>query len=65
MKRDSLGDVTVKAPVSSRDEVGTLAIAFNRMAEDLAHSKEEIYQYSKTLEQKVRQRTLELKIINH
>ena len=34
------------------------------MAEDLAHSKEEIDQYSKTLEQKVRQRTQELEISN-
>ncbi len=64
-KKLAMGDLTVKAPVSSRDEVGTLAIAFNRMAEDLARSKEEIYQHSKTLEQKVRQRTRELEIINH
>jgi len=64
-KKLAIGDLTVKAPVSSRDEVGTLATAFNRMAEDLARSKEEIYQHSKTLEQKVGQRTKELERINH
>ncbi|MCJ7618270.1 MAG: HAMP domain-containing histidine kinase, partial [Desulfobacterales bacterium] len=64
-KKLAMGDLTVKAPVSSRDEVGTLAIAFNRMAEDLARSKEKIYQYSKTLEENVVKRTQELEIINH
>jgi signal transduction histidine kinase len=64
-KKLAIGDLTVKAPVSSKDEVGALATAFNRMAEDLSRSKEEIDQYSKTLEQKVRQRTMELEIINH
>jgi len=64
-KKLATGDLTVKAPVSSRDEVGALATAFNQMAEDLARSKEEIDQYSKTLEQKVRRRTQELEIINH
>ncbi|MBA3018190.1 MAG: HAMP domain-containing histidine kinase [Proteobacteria bacterium] len=63
-KKLARGDLTVKASVSSRDEIGTLAIAFNQMAEDLARSKEEIYQYSKTLEQKVKQRTQELELSN-
>ncbi len=30
------GDYTVKVPVTSRDEIGTLAKSFNEMAEDLA-----------------------------
>jgi len=64
-KKLAAGDLSERATFSSRDEVGTLAIAFNRMAEDLARSKEEIYRHSKTLEQKVRQRTRELEIINH
>jgi signal transduction histidine kinase len=58
------GDLSQKATVSSKDEVGTLAGAFNQMALDLARSKEEIDQYSKTLEEKVRQRTRELEISN-
>lgn len=63
-KRLAAGNLSERATVSSKDEVGALATAFNQMAEDLAHSKEEIDQYSKTLEQKVRQRTQELEISN-
>jgi len=64
-KKLAAGDLSERATLSSRDEVGALATAFNRMAEDLSRSKEEIDQHSKTLEQKVRQRTLELEVINH
>jgi signal transduction histidine kinase len=58
------GDLSERATVSSNDEVGALAMAFNRMAGDLARSKEELDQYSKTLENKVRQRTGELEESN-
>jgi len=58
------GDLSKRATVGSRDEVGVLSRAFNQMALDLARSKEEIDQYSKTLEQKVRRRTRELEISN-
>jgi len=58
------GDLSERATVSSNDEVGALAMAFNRMAGDLARSKEELDQYSKTLEAKVRQRTKELEMSN-
>ena len=63
-KKLASGDLSERATVSSKDEVGTLARAFNQMALDLARSKEEIDQYSKTLEQKVRRRTRELEISN-
>lgn len=63
-KKLASGDLSQRATVRSRDEVGALATAFNRMALDLARSKEEIDQYSKTLEQKVRQRTQELEKSN-
>ncbi|MDY6988486.1 MAG: ATP-binding protein [Thermodesulfobacteriota bacterium] len=58
------GDLSERATVSSNDEIGALAMAFNRMAGDLARSKEELDQYSKTLEEKVRQRTKELEMSN-
>ncbi|MDY6950713.1 MAG: ATP-binding protein [Thermodesulfobacteriota bacterium] len=58
------GDLSERATVNSNDEVGALAMAFNRMAGDLARSKEELDQYSKTLEEKVRQRTRELEMSN-
>ena len=63
-KRLAAGDLSQRATVSSKDEVGTLAGAFNQMALDLARSKEEIDQYSKTLEEQVRRRTRELEISN-
>jgi signal transduction histidine kinase len=63
-KRLASGDLSERATVGSRDEVGTLSRAFNQMALDLARSKDEIDQYSKTLEQKVRRRTRELEISN-
>ncbi len=54
------GDLSQRAIVDSSDEVGTLASAFNQMAEDLARSNEELDQYSRTLEEKVQQRTKQL-----
>ena len=58
------GDLSQRAAVNSKDEVGALAVAFNKMAEDLAYSKDKIDQYSKTLEKKVHQRTQDLEKTN-
>ena len=58
------GDLSQRAVVDSKDEIGALAAAFNRMAEDLADSKDKIDQYSKTLEKKVQQRTRDLEKAN-
>jgi signal transduction histidine kinase len=63
-KRLASGDLSQRATVSSSGEVGALARAFNQMALDLARSKEEIDQHSKTLEKQVRRRTRELEISN-
>jgi signal transduction histidine kinase len=63
-KKLAAGDLSQRARVKSKDEVGALAGAFNQMARDLAHSKEELDQYSKTLEEKVLQRTKELEHSN-
>jgi signal transduction histidine kinase len=63
-KKLAAGDLSQRATVSSKDEVGTLAGAFNQMALDLARSKEEIDQHRKTLEEKVQRRTRELEISN-
>ena len=58
------GDLSQRAVVDSKNEIGALAAAFNRMAEDLADSKDKIDQYSKTLEKKVQQRTHDLEKAN-
>jgi signal transduction histidine kinase len=63
-KRLSEGNLSQRAPVISKDEVGTLGKAFNQMAEDLSHTKKKIDEYSKTLEEKVRLRTKQLEISN-
>jgi len=63
-KKLAAGDLSERATVSSNDEVGTLATAFNQMAGDLARSKDELDQHSKTLEEKVTQRTMELEKSN-
>jgi two-component system, sensor histidine kinase and response regulator len=47
------GDHTTRVPVTSRDEIGALAAAFNRMTEEVARSHE-------TLEQRVTDRTHDL-----
>lgn len=52
-RRIAQGDMTVRAPVTSLDESGHLAMAFNTMVDALADSQE-------TLETRVAQRTREL-----
>jgi signal transduction histidine kinase/ActR/RegA family two-component response regulator len=51
------GDLTREAPVTTRDEVGTLAVAFNTMTSRLRETLE-------GLEQRVAERTEELRIQN-
>jgi signal transduction histidine kinase len=63
-KRLAAGDLSQRAAVGSKDEVGALAGAFNQMASDLARSKGELDQYSKTLEEKVQKRTRDLEKSN-
>jgi signal transduction histidine kinase len=50
--------------VTSEDEVGILASAFIEMSERLKWSYKELEDYSRTLEQKVGERTLELRAAN-
>lgn len=70
----SSGHLNQRVPIKSRDELGTLAKAFNLMAQqlqdsfstlatkntDLQRTKEKLAEYNQTLEQKVQQRTTEL-----
>jgi serine phosphatase RsbU (regulator of sigma subunit) len=60
-ERISQGDLTTKVPVRSKSEFGQLALAFNRMADDLSeHQRKLIEQERARREQDVQQRTLEL-----
>lgn len=56
-KRIAEGDFRQRVPVITDDEIGNLAVEFNRMAESLEN-------YYATLEKKVAERTDELKLAN-
>jgi two-component system NtrC family sensor kinase len=59
-ERVASGDLSHMVGVSAKDEIGTLASSFNRMITSLKESREEIEEYNKTLETKVKERTAEL-----
>ncbi len=60
-RKVSGGDLNYRVNIKNKDELGTLAEFFNKMTEDLKKSREILKEYSKTLEQKVRERTKELR----
>jgi len=61
MSRAATGDLDLRLPVHSRDELGTMADAFNRMVGELAASKREVEDYSRNLEAMVAARTRALR----
>jgi PAS domain S-box-containing protein len=61
MSRAATGDLQVRLPVHSRDEVGSMAESFNRMVEQLEASRREIEGYSRNLEGMVEARTAQLR----
>ncbi|MFQ6136927.1 MAG: ATP-binding protein [Candidatus Hydrothermarchaeales archaeon] len=63
-ERIGKGDLDYRIEVKKKDEMGWLSNSFNQMTEDLKRSKEKIEEYSRTLEQKVEERTRELKRSN-
>jgi two-component system, NtrC family, sensor kinase len=61
-KRISSGDLEQPIPVRSGDEFGELAESFNAMTAALRNSRSELQEWARTLEEKVEQRTEELRI---
>jgi two-component system NtrC family sensor kinase len=59
-QRIAQGDLDTRIDVTSRDELGQLAAAFNGMTADLHVAREEANQWSQQLEQKVVEKTAEL-----
>ncbi len=55
------GDLGYQLEVGSRDEVGELAHSFNEMSLELHAAHEEVVAWNKTLEDRVGQKTLELR----
>jgi two-component system NtrC family sensor kinase len=56
----SQGELGYRIPEASRDEIGELASSFNHMTEELARAEDEINQWTKTLEERVEEKTAEL-----
>jgi two-component system NtrC family sensor kinase len=59
--RLSTGNLDQEIPVRSGDEFGKLASSFNGMTDALRHSRAELRDWGHTLEQKVEERTQELR----
>ncbi|WP_247235695.1 ATP-binding protein [Telluribacter sp. SYSU D00476] len=57
-------DYSVRAQKSGNDELGLLTDAFNNMLTRIEEQNHEIRQFNHSLEQKVRERTLELELAN-
>lgn len=56
------GDLNYSIPLKSADEIGQLASSFNRMTSDLKRADDKLIDWGKTLEEKVQQRTKELRL---
>jgi two-component system NtrC family sensor kinase len=54
------GDLDYTIPVTSEDEIGSLAASFNRMTAELKKARGEILEWGRTLEQRVNQKSEEL-----
>jgi two-component system NtrC family sensor kinase len=61
MDRVSLGDLTTRVPVTSRDEIGAMAASWNVMTDELGRSRAELEDWNRTLEQRVEEKTAELR----
>ena len=59
-RRVAAGDLDAKIPVESADELGLLARSFNQMTEDLRRARDEVQEWTRTLELRVEEKTAEL-----
>jgi len=60
-KKIAEGDLSNSIPIKTEDEIGQLASAFTQMTSDLKKADEKLIDWGKTLEQKVQERTEELR----
>ena len=63
-ERLAQGDLSVEIDLHRTDELGLLATSFNRMARSLRDADAELRNWSRTLEDRVRQKTGELEHVN-
>ena len=60
----SSGNLDYQLSITSRDEIGQFARSFNEMTKSLKKAEEENIRWSQTLENRVREKTNELKLIH-
>jgi len=58
--RVAAGELSTKVPVTSSDEIGELAVAWNAMVEELGRTRKELEEWSTTLENRVEEKTAAL-----
>jgi two-component system NtrC family sensor kinase len=58
--RVAAGELSTKVPVTSSDEIGELALAWNAMVEELGRTRGELEEWSHTLETRVQEKTAAL-----
>ncbi|MHC4819737.1 MAG: sensor histidine kinase [Planctomycetota bacterium] len=58
--RVAAGELSTKVPVTSSDEIGELALAWNAMVEELGRTRQELEEWSQTLETRVEEKTAAL-----
>jgi two-component system NtrC family sensor kinase len=56
-ERIRAGDLGYRIPLESRSEMGRLASSFNEMAEDLGEAQQELKEWTRTLEERVEEKT--------
>ena len=59
------GELDYSLPVGNDDELGSLAVSFNRMTEQLKKAREENQEWTRTLEERVQEKTVELERAYH
>ena len=64
MEKVATGDLTSQIKVDTRDETRMLATSFNQMITELKQSRDELHEINRELDQKVKERTLQLEIQN-
>jgi signal transduction histidine kinase len=64
MEKVSNGDLSSEIHVNTRDETRMLATSFNQMISELKQSRDELQEINRELDQKVKDRTLQLEIQN-
>jgi len=59
------GDLTIRVPETSSDEIGQMIVAWNYMVEELANAQEELKTWGGRLERRVDEKTQELQTAQH